>query len=112
MAKAQKITLKAQPIKGKSKSEDEIALIIQGELTIDHAQKLKDFLLDKLEKYNHFALLVSEVENIDLGAVQIIQRFVWDVKELKKSIDLTIDLPQDFLHLLNKTGLNSFIEKQ
>jgi anti-anti-sigma regulatory factor len=111
MAKAQKISLKAQPIKGKAKSDMEIALLIQGELTIDHAQKLKDFLLEKLEKYNHFALCLSEVESIDLAAVQIIQRFVWDVETAKKSIELKIDLPDDFLLLLTKTGLNSFKEK-
>jgi anti-anti-sigma regulatory factor len=109
MAKAQTISLKAQPAKGKGKSENEVTLIIQGELTIDNAQKLKEFLLEKIDKYNLFILTISNVVSLDLSAVQVLQRFVLDVKKMDKSIEASIDLPEDSKALLVKSGLDSFL---
>jgi anti-anti-sigma factor len=109
MAKAQTISLKAQPAKGKGKSENEVTLIIQGELIIDNAQKLKEFLLEKMGKYNHFILTINKVDSIDLSAVQVLHRFVQDVKQMDKSIEASIDLPEDSKSLIVKSGLDLFL---
>ena len=109
MAKQPKINLKAQPSKGKGKSEKEVTLIIQGELTLDNSEQLKNFLLENLDKYNHFVLKVNGVESIDLGAIQLIQRFIWDIKQQNKSFEAEIKIPEDYKLLFARAGLNSFL---
>lgn len=109
MAKAQKITLKAQQQKGKGKTEKDVELLIQGELTIHNSVKFKDFLLDNLKKFDHFVLKVNNVDNIDLGAVQLIQRFYWDAQEEKKTVEFIIDLPEEHRVLLERSGLSNFL---
>ncbi|MFP4556687.1 MAG: hypothetical protein ACLFNU_07440 [Bacteroidales bacterium] len=109
MAKAQKITLKAQPVKAKGKGKKEVVLIIQGELTLDSSQLMKDFLIDNLKKYNHFVVKINSVESIDLGAVQLLQRFMWDVQADRKTSEFDIKIPEDFRILLENSGLTAFL---
>ncbi|MFO8021173.1 MAG: STAS domain-containing protein [Perlabentimonas sp.] len=109
MAKSQKITLKAQPVKGKAKGKKEVVLIIQGELTLDSCQQMKDFLVENLKKYNHFVVKINSVESIDLGAVQILQRFMWDVQAESKTSEFDIKIPEDFRILLENSGLTAFL---
>lgn len=109
MAKAQKITLKATPHKGAGKKDKEVDLLIQGELTIVNSTKLKDFLIDSIGKYNHLNVKVSQAESIDLTAIQLFQRFIWDAQEAKKSVDFTFELSDEDKILIERSGLNSII---
>jgi len=109
MAKAQKITLKAQPQKGEGKKEKEVELLIQGELTIENSSKIRDFLLDNLNQFNHFILTVNNVESIDLGAVQLLQRFIWDAQEAKKTVEFNFQLADENRILLERSGLNALL---
>lgn len=108
MAKSTKISLKAQPSKEKGK-EKEVALVIQGELTLDGAYDLKEFLLQHLSKYNHFNIKINNVQNIDLGAVQLIQRFLWDIQQEQKSFKIELKLSDDQRLLLERAGFKSFL---
>lgn len=108
MAKSQKISLKAQPSKDKGK-EKEVALVIQGELTIDEATDLKDFLLQNLTKFDHFNIKVNNVQSIDLGAVQLLQRFIWDIQHGQKSYKFELKLSDDQRLLLERAGFKSFL---
>ena len=106
MAQAQKIKLKAQPVKGKS---NDVALTIQGELTLDNAVKLKDFLVENLDKYTKFNVKLNSVDSIDLGAMQLLQRFIWDAKSEKKEVVFEVKISEDHRILLEKSGFTAFL---
>jgi MFS superfamily sulfate permease-like transporter len=111
MAKNQNITLKAQPAKGKGKVDKEVVLIIQGDLTLDNVSKLRDFLLENLERYERFVVKVSNAENFDLGALQVLKRFLWDAQLNKKEVEFSIKLLEEHKVLLSRAGFDSFISQ-
>ena len=107
MAKIQKITLKSQAGKGKKSGEGIVT--IQGELTINNAQQLNKFLQEGLSKYSQIEVKISSVVNIDLAAIQLLQRLWWDAKQEQKSINFDFRLPEDFRILLERSGFESFL---
>lgn len=107
MAKIQRIILKSQAGKGKKSGEG--VIILQGELTIDNAQQLNKFLQESLSKYSQIQVKVSNVDSIDLTAVQLLQRLWWDAKQEQKSINFEFKLPENFRILLERSGLESFL---
>jgi len=109
MAPQPKIILKAIPAKSGGKGDTPTVLSLQGELTIDYAEQLKEFLLANLGKYSAFTLKLNNVESIDVTAVQLIQRFYWDANEQKKKVDFDIKLPEEQRTLLEKSGFVQFL---
>lgn len=109
MAPKTKIILKAIPAKSGGKGDTPTVLSLQGELTIDYAEQLKEFLLDNFGKYSAFTLKLNNVESIDVTAVQLIQRFYWDANEQKKKVDFDIKLPEEQRVLLEKSGFVQFL---
>jgi hypothetical protein len=65
--------------------------------------------LDNLKKFDHFVLKINKVDNIDLGAVQLIQRFLWDAQEEKKTVEFILELPEEHQVLLERSGLSNFL---
>lgn len=108
MKKKQSITLKAQASKADGKT-DEIELIAQGELTLANAKKIKDFFSSNLAKGKHFSVNVSNVDNIDLGFIQILQRFCWDAQQESSKVTLSVSLAEDHKLLLTRAGFGSLI---
>jgi ABC-type transporter Mla MlaB component len=108
MAKTQNITLKSQPSKGKGKN-DEIILIIQGELTVDNSRRIKDFFLNALKEGKKYLVKVNNVDNIDLGFIQLLQRFQWDAMHVKKEVEVSISVSEEFQTLLSRAGFNSIM---
>ncbi|MDD4672325.1 MAG: STAS domain-containing protein [Bacteroidales bacterium] len=108
MAKKQNITLKAKPSKVKGKSH-EIELIAQGELTLTNAKKMKDFFINNLASGKHFNVRVSNVDSIDLGFIQILQRFYWDAQQENSKVTVSISLAEDHRVLLVRAGFESLI---
>ncbi|MDX9768870.1 MAG: hypothetical protein RBT19_00795 [Tenuifilaceae bacterium] len=108
MAKSQSITLKAQASKAKGKS-DELVLQMQGELTLDNATKVKEFLLSNMPKGKTFNVKISNVDNIDLGFLQLLKRFCWDAQQEQKGVDITMNISEDQKMLLIRSGFESII---
>ena len=108
MTNNQSITLKAQPSKVKGKS-DEMNLILKGDLTLMNAIKIKDFFISNLSKGKNFDVQVSDVENIDLGFIQILQRFYWDAQQESSKITLSVSLAEDQKLLITRAGFGRLI---
>jgi len=109
MAKNNQIQLKTQPVKGKDEAEGAVLLTRQGEVTIENAVAGKKCMTDNLAKPEKFSVKVSNVENIDLTIVQLLQRFFWDVKELGKEVEFEFRLTEEFQSLLQRAGFQSFL---
>lgn len=108
MAKSQSITLKTQASKAKGKT-DEITLVMQGELTLDNAAKVKDFFMASMPKGSQFHVKINQVENIDLGVLQLLKRFTWDAQEQQKKVSISMALTDDQKQLLSRSGFSAFI---
>jgi ABC-type transporter Mla MlaB component len=108
MAKSQSITLKAQASKAKGKT-DEVVLLMQGELTLDNATQVKEFFLSTLPKGKQFNVKVSNVDNIDLGFLQLLKRFCWDSQQEQKAVEISMNIADDQAHLLSRAGFGSLI---
>lgn len=108
MAKKQSFTLKAQPSKVKGRT-NEIELIAQGDLTLTNAKKIKDFFISNLTKGKLFNVKVSNVDSIDLGFIQILQRFYWDAQQENSKVTVSISLAEDHRLLLVRAGFESLI---
>lgn len=111
MSKNLKVNLKSQPMKGKGAKEGSVLLTMQGELIIDNAATVKKFLVDSIDKYSSFKVAVSNVDNIDLSFIQLLQRFIWDLGDKGKTVDLDIKLTDEFTALLQRAGFQSFISQ-
>lgn len=109
MAAKTKIILKALPAKAGGKGDNPTVLSLQGELTIDYAEQLREFLMENLGKYSSFTLKINNVESIDVSAVQLLQRFNWDAAEQKKKVEFDIKLPEEHRSLLEKSGFAHFL---
>ncbi len=109
MTNKSRITLKVLPVKGKGKPENDVILLLQGDLVLDHVQKVKDFFLENLAKYTTFTIKVNDVDNIDLGVIQLIQRFLWDALALEKKAAISLKLTDEQKALLSKAGFESFL---
>lgn len=109
MAKNETVQLKSQPEKGKGKTEGATLMTLQGELSIDNAPAIKKFLIENLAKYKSFKVRVSNVDNIDLTAIQLIQRFAWDAKEQNKEVEFDFLIPDEFSSLIQRAGFNTFL---
>jgi ABC-type transporter Mla MlaB component len=108
MAKSQSITLKAQASKAKGKT-DEVVLLMQGDLTLDNAPKVKEFFLNSMSKGKAFNVRISNVDNIDLGFLQLLKRFCWDAQHEQKAVDIAMNISDDQKLLLTRSGFGSVI---
>jgi anti-anti-sigma regulatory factor len=107
MANKMTITLKAIPEKGRN--DKVVVLVIQGELSLDNSSKVRDFLIDNLNKYEDFTIKISDVSSIDLSILQLLQRFIWDADTVKKNIKLELNLTPELELFLEKSGFKPFI---
>ncbi len=112
MAKNQKFTFKIQQPKGKGKEQEPVQLTLQGDLSIETAGDIKKQLLENLNKYMNFNIKVSNVDTLDLTFVQVLQRFIWDAQQLKKSVVVNFSLPDDIQLLLEHAGFESFLKQE
>ncbi|MFA5648394.1 MAG: hypothetical protein WC951_08790 [Bacteroidales bacterium] len=108
MTQKQSIMLKAQASKIEGKT-DEIELLTQGDLTLVNAKKIKDFFITNLAKGKHYNVYISNVDNIDLGFIQILQRFCWDAQQESSKVTLSVSLAEDHKLLLTRAGFGSLI---
>ena len=106
MAKTQTVTLKA--LSSKEKPEVTV-LTIQGELTLDNADKIKDFFLGALAKGSKYLVKVSSVDSIDLGFIQLLQRFKWDAQQARKDVEISMELSDEHTQLLGRAGFSNLI---
>ena len=91
-------------VREKGNKEERIAeLSVEGDLTISHADKLRDKLLDIMENYPKLEIKVQRAENIDLSIVQLL---VSTAKTLgPEKFKMSVALTEDQKRLLSRAGL-------
>lgn len=108
MKKNQKIALEAKAGTGKEKKNGELSL--RGELTIDNAVQLKQFLAEKLASFETMSVSISKVSSIDLAAIQLLYGFQQEAIRQKKTVSFEFNLSEDDRILLQRSGFEQFIK--
>jgi ABC-type transporter Mla MlaB component len=88
-----------------SKGNDYTKLTLSGDLSLNNVKAIKDDLEAYLNKSEGVKVLVKDVDNIDLGFIQLIQSFAWTLLKSNKQTDIEMELSPDQQKLLNNAGI-------
>lgn len=82
-----------------------IHVTLGGDLTLNNIKKLKDEFLTLLNAGKSVKIKIANVENIDLGFIQLFQSFIWTAKQSSTDIQFTLDLNDQQNILLSNAGI-------
>jgi len=84
-------------------------IVFNGNLTLDEVTAIKHLMMQNLDKFQIFRVQLEDVENIDLGMVQLLYSFKWTVERKSKKIYLDIKLNEEQMSLLERSGFSELI---
>lgn len=107
MEKAQKVPYRV------TSSTDEGAkkaiIHLSENLTLDEVAAIKLLMLQNFDKYQSFEIKLSNVENIDLGIVQLLYSFKWTAERKSKAVKFNISLADEHKMLLERSGFTELV---
>jgi len=77
---------------------------LSGNLTLDEIPEIKLLMMQSLDKYQLFHVTLQDIENIDLGVVQLLSSFRWTVERKSKSVTFSLSIPDEHRILLEHAG--------
>lgn len=86
-----------------------VTITLSGNLTLDEAETIKLMLKQNLEKYQKFLIKLQNVENIDLGMIQLLYSFRWTAERKSKSVSFSFSLLDEHKLLLEHAGFSELI---
>lgn len=110
MEKSQKL-----PYKVTSSSENGVkkaVIHLSENLTLDEVAAVKLLFLQNFDKYQGFEVKLSDVENIDLGIVQLLYSFKWTAERKSKTVQFNISLTDEHKMLLERSGFIEFVNNK
>lgn len=109
MEKAQKVPYKvtSSTVNGSKKA----IIDLTENLTLDEVAAIKLLMLQNFDKYQSFEVNLSEVENIDLGVVQLLYSFKWTAERKSKTVQFNISLADEHKMLLERSGFAELVNK-
>jgi len=103
---------KKTPYKVTSSAENGIkkaTISLTGNLSLDEVSDIKLLMMQNLDKYQFFHVLLEDVENIDLGLIQLLYSFRWTVERKSKKVSFTFSLPDEYKTLLEHGGFTELM---
>lgn len=82
---------------------------LSGNLTVDNATPIYNFLLNRAISKDTITLKVEKSETIDLSIVQLIIAFIDTRNKLNKKTQIEIDFDESIIELLDKSGSTELI---
>ena len=73
-------------------------------LLLKDASDIKFLMVQNLDKYQVFRVVLHDVENIDLGMVQLLYSFKWTAERKSKEVYFNFSLPDEHKLLLEHAG--------
>jgi anti-anti-sigma regulatory factor len=87
------------------KEDKSTEVTIEGDFSINHIEKVKDKLLDVLEKYNEVEIQIQNIEAMDLSSLQLLHSLKKSAGDEKK-VRFHIVLPDNLKLLIDRSGLS------
>ena len=103
---------KKEPFKVTSSNESGIkkAIIqLSDNLSLDQMSAIKLLMVQNLDKYQVFQIILSEVETIDMGIVQLLYSFKWTAERKSKKVQFDISLSDEHKLLLEHAGFGELV---
>ncbi len=107
MEKAQKV-----PFKVTSTTENgakKAIIQLSENLTLDEVAAIKLLLIQNFDKFQGFEIKLSDVENIDLGIIQLLYSFKWTAERKSKTVQFKVSLTEEHKMLLERAGFSEFV---
>ena len=92
------------------KGEKKARMTISKELTIYTIQEIRDIFLDAVDKYNELDIRITQVENIDLCFIQLIESLKKTAEEYGKKVFLSAELTDETKNLVENTGFDPILQ--
>jgi hypothetical protein len=80
-------------------------------LTLEETEDVKLLMIQNLDKYQSFSVVLGDVENIDLGMIQLFYSFKWTAERKSKKVFFDISLNEDNTLLLEHAGFSELLKK-
>lgn len=79
-------------------------LTLKGELTIQHASRLKEVLLDALDRTTNLSVVLEGIKEIDLSCLQVLCSAHRTAIESAKDISIAGSWPEGFRRVVDESG--------
>jgi anti-anti-sigma regulatory factor len=86
-------------------------VFMEGDLTVRNVSAIQSKLLEALQNHQAAKISVQNVTAIDLSCIQLLYSAIKTSEEMKKHVDMDIQLPAEFESLLTKAGFESLIKR-
>lgn len=103
---------KKEPYSVTSSTENGIkkAIIkLSDDLSLNQISAIKLLMVQNLDKYQEFDIILSDVETIDMGIVQLLYSFKWTAERKSKKVHFNISLTEEHKLLLEHAGFNELV---
>jgi hypothetical protein len=110
MAKDKKV-----PYEVTSSSENGVkvaTLSLSDDLSLDELSGIKLLMVQNLDKYPVFHVVLQNVENIDLGMVQLLYSFKWTAERKSKKVSFNFNLSDEHNQLLEHAGFSELVNNK
>jgi hypothetical protein len=84
-------------------------LSLSENLSIDEIAAIKLLMVQNLDKYPVFNVVLDNIENIDLGMVQLLYSFKWTAERKSKKVHFNITLSDEHKQLLEHAGFSELV---
>jgi len=84
-------------------------ILLTGNLSLEEMPNVKLLMIQNFDKYSLFHVVLQDVENIDLGMVQLLYSFRWTVERKSKEVSFTFSLPDEYRILIEHGGFKDLI---
>ncbi|MBE9468751.1 MAG: STAS domain-containing protein [Bacteroidetes bacterium] len=93
-------------IKKTNKKNKSVNIQLQGNLTINNSNNIKNELIEALDNFNELTIAIKDVDAIDISVVQLIVSLNQTCKKKNKKINLSTCFSNETTELLEHSGLN------
>lgn len=103
---------KKEPFKVTSSTESGIkkAIIqLSDNLSLDQMLAVKLMMVQNLDKYQAFDIILSKVETIDMGIIQLLYSFKWTAERKSKKVHMDVSLTEEHKILLEHAGFYELV---
>ena len=96
---------------GKGKDQKSASISISGDFTINNITELKKNISEAVDTYDKIDLSISNPENIDLTAIQLLISLQKSASLKNTELNLRFSLPQDLSPIIEHSGFSFHLIK-
>lgn len=86
--------------------EQYASITMEGDLTLQNAEQIKQNLVQALKQYQYLSLNIENVENIDLPFIQLLYALKKTVVNSGKELQIAALVPEDLQLILEHSGFD------